>query len=160
MPIIGASSYPHIDNYFRFIQNFANVSGANLFGGLLDRCTVYSLGKNIQYSTVATSMLTNAASDPVQLCLCASEYNSTMLNCTQSPPSMHVIKGNNFIVQLAAVDQVNREVNAIIYGSLDSRQGYLGEGQQKQTIGAACTNLNFSTFSPVEDHDYLVLYIC
>ena len=82
MPIIGASSYPHIDNYFRFTQNFANVSGANLYGGLLDRCTVHSLGMNIQYSTVATSMLTNAASDPVQLCLCASEYNSTVLNCT------------------------------------------------------------------------------
>ena len=71
---------------------------------------------------------------------------------------MHVIKGSNFTVQLAAVDQVNREVNAIIYGSLDSRQGYLGEGQQKQTIGAACTNLNFSIISPIEDHDHLVLY--
>ena len=46
MPILGVSSYPLIEDYFRFTQNFANVSGGNLYGGLLDRCTVYSSGRH------------------------------------------------------------------------------------------------------------------
>ena len=156
--IVDYSSYPPIGDYFHFAQNLANVSGANLYGGLLDRCTVYSLGKNIQYSTISESILNDATSEPVQVCLCVLKNNSTVLNCTYSPSAMHVTKGSNLTLQIAAVDQVYNEVKATIYASLKSRKGHLREGQQTQTIGAECTNLNYSIISPIEDEDHLVLY--
>ena len=56
---------------------------------------------------------------------------------------MHIMKDNNLTLQVAAVDQVYNEVNATIYSSLKCRKGHLGEGQQTQTIGTACTNLNY-----------------
>ena len=158
-PLTNNSSYPHIGKYFLFAQNFANVSGANLYGGLLDRCTVYSLGRNIQYSTISESnILNDTSSQPVRVCLCVSKNNSTTLNCHNIPSTMHVMKGSNLTVHVAAVDQVSHNVKATIYASLKSRKGHLEEGQQTQTIGAECTNLNFSVISPVEDQDHLVLY--
>ena len=152
--------YPPIENYLHFAQNHANISGSNLYGGLLDRCTVYNLGKNKQYSTIANSLPSDTTSDPVRVCLCVSEYNSTWPDCTHSPSTLHVIKGyhNNITVQLAAVDHVKHSVNAKIIGSLESRIGHLREGQRTKIIGTVCTNLNFSVISPIQDLDYLVLY--
>ena len=152
------NSYPPIEDYFYFSQNLANISGANLYGGLLDRCTVYNFGRNIQYSTVAKSVLNDTTSEPVRVCLCVSKNNSTVLNCTYNPYAINVMKGRNLTLQVAAVDQVNRQVNATIYGSLKSRKGHLREGQQTQSIGALCTNLNYSIISPVQHRDHLVLY--
>ena len=157
-PVTENKTYPHIEEYLIFEQNFANVSGANLYGGLLDRCTLYSLGKNIQYATISKSIQNEISSEPVRVCLCVSKNNSTTLNCHDIPSAMHVMKGSNLTVHVAAVDQVSHNVKATIYASLKSRKGHLEEGQQTQTIGAECTNLNFSVISPVEDQDHLVLY--
>ena len=71
---------------------------------------------------------------------------------------MQAIKGRDFTIELAAVDHVNYKVNATIIGSLESRNGHLGGGQQKQIIEAVCTNLSFSVISPIQDDDKLVLY--
>ena len=156
-PITERRDYPSIGDYFRFAQNLANVSGASLYGGLLDRCTAYSLGKNIQYSTAANSILNDTSSNPVRVCHCISKNNFTVLNCTHSSSTIPVLKGRNFSLQVAAVDHVEHKVEATIYGLLESRKGHLGEGQQTQLIGEACTWLNFSVISPV-DQDVLILY--
>ena len=152
--------YPLIEDYMNFTQNHAKISGENLYGGLLDRCTVYRSGKTQQYSNIAETVLAGTTSDPVRVCHCVSEYNSTVPDCTHSPSTLHVIKGYHSIltIKLAAVDHVNRKVNATIISSLERRKGHLGEGQQKQVIGATCTKLNFSVISPIQDYDHLILY--
>ena len=148
-----------------FERNFANnTSGADLYGGLLDRCTVYKSGKNEKFINVSNRIPINisSSSDPVRVCLCtwtpAGNLTLRLPNCTVSPPVKQIIKGSDFTIELAAVDHVNHNVNAAIFASLESRNGHLGVGQQKQIIEAVCTNLSFSVISPIQGNDKLVLY--
>lgn len=68
-PIITNKNYPHIGNIFIFTNNSATTSGAKLYGGLLDRCTVNPFGRNIRYSNIPNSVesiLNDTTSDPVR----------------------------------------------------------------------------------------------
>ena len=162
--LLGASGdYPHIGDYFFFESNHANSSGAKLFGGLLDRCTVNAFGKNLQYTNIRNSVdmiVNDTSSEPVRVCSCKSSSSIFELNCDDHPLYRQVIKGRNFTVSIAAVDQVNHVLKATIHGSLSSRRGHLGDRQQVQHAGATCTDLNFSIFSPLEypNIDELILY--
>ena len=158
-PITAIADYPHIGHVFLFTENFANTSGAKLYGGLLDRCTVNAFGKNIRYTNIPNSVesiLNDTTSDPVRVCLC--NPNSDVVSCSYTPKVKHFRKGNNLTLTLAAVDQLNHTVPATIRSSLFSRRGHLGDRQQAQYIEAACTDLNFSIFSPLNYSDKLYLY--
>ena len=129
--ITATGRYPSIDKYFSFTQNFAKSYGATLYGGLLDRCTVNAFGKNIEYSSIPRSVeeiFNGTTSDPVRVCLCESKGSSPVLNCNYHPLK-RVMKGSIFTLSVAAVDHVNRIVNATIHSSLASRRGYLSDGQ-------------------------------
>ena len=158
-PITAHRDYPHIGNVFLFTKNSASTSGAKLYGGLLDRCTVNAFSKNIRYSNISNSfdsILKGTTSDPVRICLC--NPNSDMVNCNYIPKVKHFRKGSNLTLKVAAVDQVNHTVSAIIRSSLYSRRGHLRDGQQAQRIEAVCTDLNFSIISPLNHSDKLYLY--
>ena len=158
-PITARENYPHIRHVFLFEENFANMSGAKLYGGLLDRCTVNAFGKNIRYANIPNSfdsIMNDTTSDPVRVCIC--NPGSDAVNCSYVPKVKHFRKGSNLTLKLAAVDQLNHTVPATIRSSLYSRRGHLGDGQQAQRIEAACTDLNFSIISPLNYSDKLYLY--
>ena len=151
-----------------FADNHARVSGANLFGGLLDRCTVspyaefYSGANPLDPSIPpvidgVTSLLRSSnldgidtiASNPVRICFC----KDGLLDCSFQPSTIRVKKGESFVVSLVAVDQVNYTVSSMIITSLGSSRGGLGEDQTLQSSTESCSNLEFNVFSPLDSDD-------
>ena len=152
-----------------FSQNYANISGPTLYGGLLDRCAVsqfaevhnkHSSGQEYEYegngisyfTDVATGERTLMSSLPVQVCLCT----STEHNCTNHS-SIAVKKGETFTLSAVAVDQIGQPVHATIQTSLHFTESGLAEGQLARTIPAECTNLTFNVLSP-HNPESLTLY--
>ena len=143
-----------------FSGNTASEQGANLFGGLLDRCIpspfaeVYQQRQTPHYSGVSyleeisniTALdIDTISSLPVQVCFCNTESES---NCSYQPTTVKVKKGEAFTVPLVAVDQVNHSVDGNIISSLSSQDGGFSEGQQTQSVGRSCSNVTFNVFSP------------
>ena len=143
-----------------FSSNTASEQGANLFGGLLDRCIpssfaeVYQQIQTPHYSGVSyleeISNITALDNDtisslPVRVCFCNTKSEP---DCSYQPPTVKVKKGEAFTVSLVAVDQVNHSVNANIISSLSSQDGGFSEGQQTQSVGRICSNVTFNVFSP------------
>ena len=137
--------------------NTASEQGANLFGGLLDRCIpsplaeVY-LKQRIHYNGISylgnisnLRELDTISSLPVRVCFCRSESEP---DCSFMPPTIKVQKGEAFTVPLVAVDQVNNSVDANIISSLSSQDGGFSGGQQTQSVGRNCSNITFNVFSP------------
>ena len=151
-------------DYVNFTDNYSQYSGSNLFGGLLDRCTVspyaevYSkYNPNFQQrpdiisgvtyiKTVSTIVMNESfsiSSEPIQVCFC--EHNEP--NCDLKRKDVTVKKGERFTISLVAIDQVNHTVNATIRSSLFSVHGGLDEDQASQSINDSCST-RFSVFSP------------
>ena len=154
----------HQDNYSKlntvnmvFSDNTASEQGANLFGGLLDRCipspfAELYLKQRTRYSGVSylgnistITALDTISSLPVRICFCNDESEP---DCSYQPPRIKVKKGEAFTVSLVAVDQVNHSVNANISSSLSSHDGGFREGQQTQSVGRNCSNITLNVFSP------------
>ena len=142
--------------FINMSDNSAGVSGPNLFGGLLDRCTVYSeISKKYHMnksgimsfqnsSNINKLQLDTISSHPVRLCFC----RDSQPDCNYQPEPIQVIRGKIFSVELIAYDQIHHAVNASIQCSLNSLAGGLGEGQQTQNINKACTELKYNLFIP------------
>ena len=148
---------------YAFSNNYASASGSNLFGGLLDRCTVH--GEHFQWnesrsgvstfqnqSNINESDLDTVWSHPVLMCFC----RDNQPDCDYHPGRIQVSRGKGFTLELTAYDQVRHTVNATIYSSLSSSAGGLGEDQVIQHINGACTELRFNLFTPIES-TYLTL---
>ena len=152
-----------------FYGNTATEHGANLFGGLLDRCVpspfaeVYvkdttvtqHLFSGVSYlRSLSNIALDSIASLPLRICFCSRKSEP---DCSYQPPPISVKKGETFTVSLVAVDQVNRTVEASIISSLASPDGGFGEGQQTQSVQKNCSDVTFSVFSP-HDHESINLF--
>ena len=154
-----------------FEYNYADHSGSNLFGGLLDRCiaspfaevrfkeslTLAKVINGISYLRHITNnsiQLDSISSYPMKICFCEEDVP----NCSHQPPKQKVMKGQMFTVTLVAVDQVNHTVsNATIHTYTTFIESGLGEGQLIQKTGSQCTDLVFS-ITTIHDHEQLVLY--
>ena len=143
-----------------FSGNTASGQGANLFGGLLDRCipspfaevyrfTIPTFHSAVSYLGEISNItgLDTVSSQPVRVCFCKSDSESEP-DCSYQPPTVKVKKGEAFTVPLVAVDQVNHSVGANIISSLSSQNGGFSEGQQTQSVGKTCSNITFNIFSP------------
>ena len=146
-----------ITNAFRFHKNQANLIGADLFGGLLDRCTVNIFGKRVRYSSIsgyANKISNTSTSKPVRICKCNSKDDT---DCDAEHNAIKVYKGEKFSLYIAAIDHLRHMVNATVHSYLDSSLGRLGEGEQVQNIGSNCEKLSFSILSPTQTEE-LVMY--
>ena len=151
---------------YGFSDNHADASGSNLFGGLLDRCTVHgrSLQKNEidelgsglstfqRLSNISEANLDTIRSHPIRMCFC----RDNQPDCDYQPEHIQVNRGKGFSFELVAYDQVSRTVNATVHSTLTSSTGGLDEGQETQHINETCTELHFNLFTPLES-DYLTL---
>ena len=142
--------------FINISDNSAGVSGPNLFGGLLDRCTVHSeISKKYHMnklgiisfqnsSNINELQLDTISSHPVRLCFC----RDGQPDCNYQPEPIQVNRGKAFSIEFIAYDQVHHAVNASIQCFLNSSAGGLGEGQQTQNINNACTKLIYKLFTP------------
>lgn len=160
-----------------FTNNSANVSGASLFGGLFDRCSVHIFAEirrerglvfnpefnvtGIQYlSQISNVTLRDVASMPVSVCVC--EYSKPICKLPlvyekdQVISIISVKKGQRITVSLVAVDQVNGVVPATVLSSLSSGRGRLGENQFSQRTSGKCTDLEYNIFSPLDSEQISV----
>ena len=140
-----------------FSDNTASEQGADLFGGLLDRCIPSPFAEVYQKQTTRYSgvsylgnisnitALDTISSLPVRICFCNNESEP---DCSYQPPPIKVKKGEAFTVSLVAVDQVNHSVNANISSSLSLHDGGFREGQQTQSVERNCTKITFNVFTP------------
>ena len=147
-----------------FSGNTVSEQGANIFGGLLDRCIPSPFAEVYRglepppvpshYSGVSylDDIAIITALDTIYP-LCLFEFacfcrNESEPDCSYQPPTITVKKGEAFTVPLVAVDQVNHSVDANIINSLSSQDGGFSEGQQTQSVGKNCSNITFNVFSP------------
>ena len=80
---------------FVFKNNYAEESGSNLFGGLLDRCTEPSgIARFQEISNIRN--LSTVSSDPVSVCLCESYIS----NCSLQSHSITVKQGDPFTMAI------------------------------------------------------------
>ena len=153
-----------------FEENHANKSGDDLFGGLLDRCSIDTvtsvlddsgLGLGIgtdlfmQISNFGKSNLTSISSEAVKLCFCDKNGEP---DCNKNTCSIYVVRGDPFSISVAAVDQVRHPVSATVTSAIQGLA--LAENQTMQRIGEKCSSLSYQVNFPVNSqHDYnLTIY--
>ncbi len=149
---------------FSFYNNSANLRGYDLFGGLLDRCTVASDIINISrlesYGTTHFANISNisqqfdtVSSEPVRVCHCVNNKPS----CGRKIPPIQVKNGNDFNVSVAAVDQVNHIVASTVYSSFPNLSS--SNGQTIHKVDARCSHLIYRmSFSQSPKEFELLLY--
>ena len=129
--------------FLNFSDNYARVSGADLFGGFLDRCTPNKEDDDLKgltslYNSSNIKSNDTISSLPVQVCFC---MNGTP-NCTHRPNSIPVETEKAFSVEIIALDQVQHGVSATFDCSLNSSSG-LRQNQMIQHVHTNCTKLTF-----------------
>ena len=167
------STNPHTGNYTNesgcFFQNVTNSSlfinfannsatlsgnygGNDLFGGLLDRCTVVSNKATLDLEPKgvtrfeAISHLTSydtVSSKPVRLYLCSEPM---MIECGQQTSCIQVKMNDSFSFHVVAVDQVNKTLAATVKSSLSNLT--LEESETVQRIGTNCSKLKYHVSFP------------
>ena len=144
-----------------FQRNNATSMGANIFGGLLDRCTIGSnlVADNSQIvhgfdfiktiSNINDSDKDSISSHPVRLCFCMDDQP----DCSYDPPPINVTKGQNFSIYIVAVDQVNHTLESNVEAFLNLNGGLLGEGQKQQRVNTTCNENNLVTYNIITPHE-------
>jgi hypothetical protein len=150
-------------------DNNASISGSTLYGGLIDRCAVSQFaevrtkftelyegkGDGITYLKHVSMIVesdTSVSSGPVKVCLCVDNEH----NCTHER-RIKVKKGETFAVSLAAIDEIDHTVSAIVHASFKFDGSVVASGQATRQIPAKCTNLTFNVVSP-RSSEQLTLY--
>ena len=161
-------------NNILFGFNTAAISGATLFGGLLDRCIVspfnevdktidrttnkqlrYERGGLQYFMDISNEKKTQSISSyPVKVCPCVNSRQ----NCSYKIQGyVEVKKGDLFNVSLIAVDQVYKPISTVIQGSLyAASQSNLLYGQVTE-ISDKCTNVSFQITS-ARSSEELILF--
>ena len=148
-------------------HNHANYNGSSLFGGLLDRCTPHTLtagisntlltgtivGENIDGLSYLQKVsdienIKSIASLPTRVCFCIEGE----MNCDMRTWPVQVRKGESFMVEIVAVDQIGSPLYTRIFSSLSSADSSLDRGRGFR-IGASCTNITYSIHSPYESEE-------
>ena len=148
-----------------FMDNHAYNSGSNIFGGLLDRCSISRFSEKLYHQSNIVDGATyftyisdidqfdSISSEPVRVCFCNEDKQP---DCSYHSWPMEVSKGKLFTVPLVAVDQVNNTVpNTTIRSYL--LHGGLGENQLLQSTGEGCTDLKFEVYS-LYGSEQIILY--
>ena len=135
----------------QFFNNSARISGSDLYGGLLDRCTVNPLAEvflkapnvvfmdGVSYIQYITNISLNSiTSDPVRLCFC----RDGQPDCSYQPGIMYITSDSVDQLSAVAVDQMNRTIPSIVHSSLTPQTPYEGF---PQNVSESCTDLGLST---------------
>ena len=144
--------------FITFSDNSAGIFGINLYGGLLDRCTVHiesfqkseinKLGlANLQNSSnINDTQLDTVSSSPVRLCFCRDGES----DCDYQPEPIQVNRGKAFSLQLIAYNHISKPVRATV--DIGSSANGIIAGQY---IDKACTEvvLQFNLLTLVDSEN-------
>lgn len=129
---------------FNFNNNYAESSGHDLFGGLLDRCSFVSdTADPFMPNSNGASRFNNlqnfstVSSEPVRVCHCKNGEP----DCSQQRQSIQVRRGDRVTMSIVAVDQVSQPVTAVIQSSFNDIA--LPESQTVRKIGSNCTTVDY-----------------
>ena len=154
-------------NVLSFSDNMASVSGEDLFGGLLDRCTVSMFAepninnvnmdfsssngtvitKGYEYLTSISNILeTNIDSDPIRVCFCREGYGQP--DCDYQPQPIVIKKGQqrNISLSLSVVDQISKPLKEAIIVSHFESGNYVCQNNIQNSDGK-CTKVDFAVES-------------
>ena len=132
-------------------KNYANSSGHDLFGGLLDRCTIVSDTNSSwleQRGAAGFEKVSNIrnfdtiSSKPVRVCLCKNNEP----DCSHQTYMKDVTRGETFTISVAAVDQVNQTVTATIQSRFEDLT--LSRSQTVHKIDANCSDIEYLVSFP------------
>ena len=168
-----------------FSQNYANISGSTLYGGLLDRCAVSQFAEvykkftsydyqnrdggiayfiNVSIPTYYMYKSINIKEILIDANISVSSRPVRMCLCIKNEfddythlNHIEVKKGQTFMHAVVAIDQVGQPVSATIQTTLNFAESGLAEGQLARKIPAECTNLTFNVVSP-HNSEKLTLY--
>ena len=150
--------------FITFLDNFARYSSSNVFGGLLDRCSIDGILPQdtetnklgiisfLNSSILVESQLDTVSSHPVRLCFC----RGGQPDCNYQPDLIQINRGKQFSIELVAYDHVFNAVGAVIDSSIEDSQsstGYLGD---THGIDSGCTSIQFSLLSSTSDSESVV----
>ena len=156
-------------NFIFFVNNTVNEKGNDIYGGLLDRCTVSPDAHILHYNSknihglhyiqeMATfnerngSNMTNKelaqhiTSLPVQVCFCT---NNQTYDCMINHKDLSVKRGGPFRLMVTAVDQLKNQVGGSIIAAFSNNTnvGHFEEEQTKISISSVCTELEYNVYS-------------
>ena len=135
-------------------NNSAGRDGSLIYGGLLDRCQVETIGSPInipEYFFKIQKAHREITSQPYQLCFC--KKNIHQITCSQLK-SIEVFPGQRFHVTLLAFDQTKTSVTTEI--TAISATSRLNSDQSSQTLEPECSTLSYNLYSTQDTG--LILY--
>ena len=141
-------SHPFRFQFLLVKNNKAVIAGADIYGGLLDRCRptpTFSPRLGLKYLKEISNIqnFSSISSQPVKVCFCTEEG---WLDCDLKSISKYATRGRDFQLQVVALDQVNNSLNATINAYSSGSSG-IGTGQYSQQTYGTCTNLTYSVYS-------------
>ena len=151
-------------NVLNFNDNMATSSGEDLFGGLLDRCTVSMFAEpnvnnvNMDYSFSNGTVITNGyeylmsisnivgehiSSEPIRVCFC--REGSGQPDCDYQPLPIIVKKGQqrNITLSLSVVDQIHKPLKKVLIISQFESGNYICQNHI-QNVDGNCQEINFA----------------
>ena len=157
-----------------FVNNTAEVSGNNLFGGLLYRCTVSQFAEtninnvNMDYTFSNGSMVVQGLeyfqkisnvqdrdidSPPVRVCFCTNGQP----NCSHKHDPIHVRKGQqqNISLSLAIVNQIHNPLQEATILSHFLSGNYICQNHVHSMDGS-CSKINFAVSSNNDTEDLIL----
>ena len=158
-------SVDHRTLFVNFLKNSATKAGPAIFGGLLDRCTVYPYYSDFLFdsndhkslsgfdflSEISSIPPNQISSHPVRICYCS----NNLPNCTLDISSFSLQRGDKVHLSLSIVDQVNNSVDGTMYVVASSTVREFDSSRQSYKISSTCTHVSIrlSFYS-----DQLILY--
>lgn len=147
------------NNYY-----YARFNGTDLYGGLLDRCTVVNITKSpyqLELSGLARfreisniDNLVGIGSRPVRVCLCS----NNVPDCSLRTHHIQIKRGEKFSIQAVAVNQVEQPTIAT-FQSQFHYLSLLSENQSTRRVDAKCSLLDYQLSFPQADREYeLVIF--
>ena len=151
----------------RFENNMASEEGSALYGGRLDMCeldaplinehgnTSLSILRALSEFQASNINATLISSAPFRVCFC----KENIPNCNYQPPAFSVQRGEIFPISIAALDQINQTIPAIIRSYLSSSVGThsLNRRDLLEKTSRSCTELHYQVFSEDTSQE-LILY--
>ena len=129
------------DLSFEFVNNHAELAGNDIYGGWIDATPSYI--PTVLFSNESQTDLSRVASDPTRICMCI----DSVPDCSINEHKVELFPGQTFEVEAVAVGQRKGVVPSTVLAQFSDEEGHLGNGQDVQSVGRECTNLQFTVYS-------------
>ena len=147
-----------VANRIKLDGNKAKKLGNSIFGGTYKNCRSDCMTNNCNpfFETLARLggnwIRSEIVCPPIKLCTC----DNGVSDCNKTSITLRAFPGEVFIVQIAAMSELNRVMKAVVVGTMCQRHSEsnyicekdykddIGYGQRMQELNQQCTNLTYT----------------